>query len=160
MDCEEFLKQFREALDGKVPESVIQDNVNYYRSYIGSQATGGKREEDVLKSLGDPRLLAKTIEESSKFASERSGRSGKASGFENYGNNYNGNNSYGNTDSGQQDGGRGLRLTGWLKAVVAVAVVIFVLLIVFKAFVFLAPFILAFMAVSFLVKAVTGRWDK
>ena len=67
MNCEEFLRQFRDALDGKVSENMIQDNVNYYRSYINSQTAGGKSESEVLRMLGDPRLLAKTIEESSKF---------------------------------------------------------------------------------------------
>lgn len=69
MDCDEFLIQFREALDGKVSENVIQENVRYYRSYINGQTANGRNESEVLKMLGDPRLLAKTIEESSKFAS-------------------------------------------------------------------------------------------
>ena len=68
MRQEEFLNSFREALIGKVPDNVIQDNLNYYRNYISSQINSGRREEDVLGSLGDPRLLAKTIEESNKFA--------------------------------------------------------------------------------------------
>lgn len=70
MNCEEFLRQFQDALDGKVSENLIQENVNYYRSYINSQTATGKSESDVLHALGDPRLLAKTIEESRKFASE------------------------------------------------------------------------------------------
>lgn len=64
MDCDEFLMQFREALDGKVPENVIKEHVNYYRSYINSQTANGRNESEVLRMLGDPRLLAKTIEES------------------------------------------------------------------------------------------------
>ena len=70
MNREDFLRQFREALDGKVSEGIIQDNENYYRSYIDGQIRSGKTEEEVLRSLGEPRLLAKTIEESNKFASE------------------------------------------------------------------------------------------
>lgn len=141
MDCEEFLRQFREALDGKVPEGVIRDNVNYYRSYIGSQTAGGRSEEDVLKTLGDPRLLAKTIEESSRFASGMGGQ----------------------PESGQSEerGESGsLRLTGLFRTIVIVAAVLLVIVIVFRAFLFLTPFILMFMAVSFLIKAVTGRRDR
>ena len=54
MNCEDFLRQFRDALDGKVSESVIQDNVNYYRAYIDSQTVGGRSESDVLRMFGDP----------------------------------------------------------------------------------------------------------
>ena len=57
MNCEEFLRQFRDALEGKVSENLIQENVNYYKSYINSQTIAGKSESDVLYSLGDPRLL-------------------------------------------------------------------------------------------------------
>ncbi len=72
MNREEFLRQFREALAGKVPESVINENAAYYRNYINSQVSSGMSEEDVLRGLGDPRLLAKTLEESSKFTREHS----------------------------------------------------------------------------------------
>ena len=68
MRQEEFLNIFREALVGKVPDSIIRDNENYYRNYINSQMNSGKTEQEVLDQLGDPRLLAKTIEESNKFA--------------------------------------------------------------------------------------------
>ena len=47
MRQEEFLNSFREALIGKVPDNVIQDNLNYYRNYISSQINSGRREEDV-----------------------------------------------------------------------------------------------------------------
>ena len=60
MRQEEFLNSFREALIGKVPDNVIQDNLNYYRNYISSQINSGRREEDVLGSLGDPRPVSYT----------------------------------------------------------------------------------------------------
>lgn len=46
MDCDEFLIQFREALDGKVSENVIQENVRYYRSYINGQTANGRNESE------------------------------------------------------------------------------------------------------------------
>ncbi len=67
MNRDEFLRQFREALEGKVSEQVISENAAYYRNYINSQINSGKDESEVLEALGDPRLLAKTIEESSRF---------------------------------------------------------------------------------------------
>lgn len=70
MKQEEFLTSFQEALTGNVPDRMIQDNMIYYRSYINKQLQNGKTEEDVLRSLGNPRLLAKTIIDTNKFASE------------------------------------------------------------------------------------------
>ena len=68
MRQEEFLQSFQEALAGKVSDTIIQENVKYYRDYISNEIRSGKTEDTVLQSLGDPRLLAKTIEESHKFA--------------------------------------------------------------------------------------------
>lgn len=157
MDCEEFLRQFRDALDGKVSENVIQDNVRYYRSYINSQTAGGRSESDVLRMLGDPRLLAKTIEESSKFASGRAGQGGYTGGFGNgsYANtNYGNYSSAGNADdSYSEDDGRG-RIPGWLITFIVVVVVLLILSVVFRVFVIFAPYIIVFLMAGFLVRAV------
>lgn len=70
MRQEEFLMNFQNALTGEVSDRIIQDNINYYRRYINHKMQEGMAEEEILRSLGSPRLLAKTIIESSKFAEE------------------------------------------------------------------------------------------
>ncbi len=149
MDCDEFLIQFREALDGKVSENVIQENVRYYRSYINGQTANGRNESEVLKMLGDPRLLAKTIEESSKFAS---------GGQQDSRNEYEGSQ---DGDYGYEDTikGRRIRIPGWLVTGIVVFVVILLLTVVFKVFVFLAPVVLLFLFGGFLVRTIRG-WGK
>lgn len=72
MNSEEFLQKLKDALVGKVSDQTIQENVSYYRSYISKQISTGISETQVLESLGDPRLLAKTIVQSSSFADEKS----------------------------------------------------------------------------------------
>lgn len=148
MDCDEFLIQFREALDGKVSENVIQENVSYYRSYINGQTANGRNESEVLKMLGDPRLLAKTIEESSKFAS--GGQQDSRNGYE----------GYRDGDYGYEETikGRHIRLPGWLVTGIVVFVVILLLTVVFKVFVFLAPVVLLFLFGGFLVRTIRGWW--
>lgn len=148
MDCDEFLIQFREALDGKVSENVIQENVRYYRSYINGQTANGRNESEVLKMLGDPRLLAKTIEESSKFAS---------GGQQDSQNEYEGSQ---DGDYGYEDTikGRRIRIPGWLVTGIVVFVVILLLTVVFKVFVFLAPVVLLFLFGGFLVRTIRGWW--
>lgn len=148
MDCDEFLMQFREALDGKVSENVIQENVSYYRSYINGQTANGRNESEVLKMLGDPRLLAKTIEESSKFASggQQDSRNGYEGGRD--------------SDYGYEDTikGRHIRLPGWLVTGIVIIAVILLLTVVFKVFVFLAPVVILFLFGGFLVRTIRGWW--
>ncbi len=172
MNCEDFLRQFRDALDGKVSESVIQENVRYYRSYISSQTAGGKSESEVLGMLGDPRLLAKTIEESSRFASGKDSQDGYAGGFgssyanagntsyyrNNFENHY-GNNSaeHGYTETSDD---RRTRIPGWLITCIVLVVVLVVLSVVFRVFLVLAPYILVFLLAGFLVRAVRSWWQR
>ena len=61
----EFLQELREALDGEVSASVIQSNISYYDQYIRQEAAKGRREEEVIEEIGSPRLIAKTIIDSS-----------------------------------------------------------------------------------------------
>ena len=58
MDRNEFVSTLRAVLSGEVPASVVEDNVRYYDSYISQEIAGGKSEQEVLDSLGDPRLIA------------------------------------------------------------------------------------------------------
>lgn len=141
MNGEEFLRQFHDALDGKVPENLIQDNIKYYRSYIDSQTAAGRSESDVLRALGDPRLLAKTIEESSKFASQSKEQWDTEEPYETAGDN------------------RRRRLPGWLVTCLLILVVLLVLSVVFRVFVFLAPYIILFMLAGFVIRAVRSWWQ-
>jgi uncharacterized membrane protein len=142
MNCDEFLSVFREALDAKVPDQIINDNVAYYRSYINNEVRKGRSEEDVIESLGNPRLLARTIEESTKFAE------GEGDSYYDYGSD--------NTVEG--DNGRfetkQIKLPGWLVGIIVAIVIIFVLAIVFKVAFFLAPYIIAFLIAGFIVKEI------
>lgn len=61
MTQSEFIRQLEEALRGNVSERVVRENVDYYDGYISAQLAGGRTLEDVLGSLGNPRLIAKTI---------------------------------------------------------------------------------------------------
>jgi hypothetical protein len=58
---EYFIKQLEEALTGELTTSAIRENINYYNSYIIDEVNSGKTEEEVLISLGDPWVIAKTV---------------------------------------------------------------------------------------------------
>ena len=61
MDRNEFVSTLRAALTGELPASVVEDNVRYYDAYISQEIASGKSEREVMESLGDPRLIARTI---------------------------------------------------------------------------------------------------
>ena len=78
MDRNEFVSTLRAVLTGEVPASVVEDNVRYYDSYISQEIAGGKSEREVMESLGEPRLIAKTIIDTN----------GSSQGRETYGGSY------------------------------------------------------------------------
>lgn len=61
MDRQEFLKVLRQTLAGEVSAETVNENLNYYNDYIVTEMRKGRSESEVLQSLGDPRLIAKTI---------------------------------------------------------------------------------------------------
>ena len=61
MTKKQFLEELRDSLEGMVSQTVIQQNLNYYENYINEQIRNGRTEEDILRELGSPRLIARTI---------------------------------------------------------------------------------------------------
>jgi uncharacterized membrane protein len=145
MNCEEFLREYREVLEGKVSEQDISDNVNYYRSYINGEVRKGKREEDVIRSLGDPRLLAKTLEESTKFAADSDYEYSNAFG------------KYDDADGDDSIHARQIKMPGWLLGIIVAVVVIFVFIVVFKVAFFLAPYVIAFLIAGIIFREII-KW--
>jgi len=81
------LQGLKSELEGRVPYSVIQENLRYYDSYIMEEAAKGQTEDEVIESLGGPRIIARTIVDAAldtedrpdgfdSFESEASYRSG------------------------------------------------------------------------------------
>ena len=57
----EFVEQMRRSLSSIDDYSFVNDTIAYYENYIESQVRMGKSEEQVMRELGDPRLIAKSI---------------------------------------------------------------------------------------------------
>ncbi len=66
MSKQDFLQRLREALIGEIPGNVIEENMRYYDGYISGEVSKGMTEEEVTASIGDPRLIAKTIIDASE----------------------------------------------------------------------------------------------
>ena len=67
MTKEEFIKVLRESLYTEITSIEIENNVRYYNEYIDNQIRSGKTIDQVMAELGDPRLIARTIIETSKL---------------------------------------------------------------------------------------------
>ena len=72
MSRQEFLQRLRDALTGEVQGNVIEENIRYYDEYIRTEASRGATEEEVIDSIGDPRLIARTIIDASEDAGDES----------------------------------------------------------------------------------------
>lgn len=65
MTREMFLKELRIALEGQISQSEVNEQLRYYENYIMEESRKGKTQEQVITELGNPRLIAKTIIETS-----------------------------------------------------------------------------------------------
>lgn len=90
----EFLEKLREALENELDAQAVQENVNYYSSYITEEMGKGRAETDVTAELGDPWVIARSLIGVAESASESYG-GGQDSGS-----------SGGRTSSGRSSGGR------------------------------------------------------
>ena len=161
MNKQEFLENLRMALNGRVSPGVVTENLNYYNDYINMEVRKGRTEEEVLASLGDPRLIARTIAQTNGGGNDPAGRSvGDRGSYTSQGGSYSGQ-SY-NRNSNQsyngygQDkgytGGRRLRIPGWLLLILILLVLILIVGVAFSVLSFLLPVLLPLLVVVFLVK--------
>ena len=75
----EFLQGLRTELEGRVPYSVIQENIRYYDSYISDEISKGADVAEVSENLGGPRIIARTIVDAALNTEDR------PDGYETYG---------------------------------------------------------------------------
>ena len=61
MNKTEYIDMLRRHISEVGDPAFINDTVEYYRDYIDTAIRKGQSEADVLASLGDPRLIAKSI---------------------------------------------------------------------------------------------------
>lgn len=65
-----FLEELRLALQGSISQAQVNENLKYYENYIMEQSHMGKSEEQVMEELGSPRLIARTILDTSEHIGE------------------------------------------------------------------------------------------
>ena len=145
MNRTEFLDTLRSQLSGQMHEGKVAAHVRYYEDYIRQEMNRGRSEQEILEELGDPRLLARTIVETSSLKNPDTV----------YTVDEEGQNSYGTSE----DRVKIHTFTGWkatlLMVVVVAAIILFIVAILGLAF-YLLPIILVVGAVIWLFRWLTG----
>lgn len=139
MRKQEFIDKLRIALNGRVSPSLVMENVRFYEDYINTEIQKGSAEEEVLASLGDPRLIARTI-----IDTNTAGDAEEAD--------------YRETPYEQQSGDRRQRihsmgrLPGWVWVVIGVLVLGVIVSAVFSVLSVLLPFLLPVALILLMIK--------
>lgn len=149
MNKGEFIEKLGEALAGEVVQSVIQENIRYYDNYISGEVRNGSREEDVIAAIGDPRLIARTIIDSTAVAEESGSYGGE--GYTNY-------NQQSTTDTNSTFKTFDLSKWYWKAALIAIIFVVISLVITVVGGIFslLAPFVFPIMIIWFVFSLLRG----
>lgn len=151
MEKTEFIERLQRALAAGLSSGQVAENVRYYQDYIDSEIRKGRSEKEVMESLGDPRLLAKSIIEANKHA----------------GASYGSNQEYDEEVAEEPQGwgtdqdmpeSRSVVLPGWLVMLIVTVVVLLVIGVAFSLLYFLAPVIIVVLVVLLLVKVFQGNW--
>ncbi|MCM1536841.1 MAG: DUF1700 domain-containing protein [bacterium] len=139
MNRQEFIEELRKAMSGSFSAAEIEDAAAYYEDYMTMQMKKGRQEDEILKELGSPRLIVKSMK-----AADGTGAWKAAGGGANRQRN-----GYAQEDGSDYDedaafngGMHTFRLPMWLVLLVLVLLLLAVLTIVFRVLIALLPIIL------------------
>lgn len=135
MNRQEFVTELRRAMSGSFSAAEIEDTADYYEDYITMQIKKGKSEEEVLRELGSPRLIAKSM----KAAGGNAGARRSAVGGVGH---TTGSDAPYEEDVSFNGGMHMFRLPMWLVLLVVLLLLLAVLTIVFRMLIALLPIIL------------------
>ncbi len=153
----EFLGQLRQALQGNMGQALVNEHLHYYENYIIEESRKGRSEQEVIDSLGNPRLIAHTLIETSEhvgngydetyYEESNKGRTRREKGFH-----------INISEDGKWDIRYGrFKLNSWYGILVFAIIFLIVIVIVGHLMVFLLPVILVVMGVSLLICWIWGR---
>lgn len=146
MSKNEFIQGLEAALSGNVPPETVRENLIYYRDYIRTEQEKGRTEQDIMDELGDPRLIARTIMDTTPGAEEGAfepyhfrgffGEGSQSGSYSQSGSSYNQDGSYSQNEGyGQGNGSRGhihyYNLDKWYWKLLAVVVVVLFFMLLF-----------------------------
>ena len=141
----EFIDKLQRALAGALSGSQVAENVRYYQEYINGEIQKGRTEEEVIASLGEPRLLAKSIIEANKRTQDADTVN------ETY------DEEFGTVEEEKQQSGRTMKMPGWLLLLIVVVILLLVIGVVFSIIGVLAPIIIPVLVVILIIRLLQDR---
>lgn len=172
MTRKEFLEKLKEALENDLSGRIVQENVNYYESYIMEEAGKGRPESEVIDELGDPWVIARSIIDMAEgeMGGQSAGQAGgQSSGRDGYSGSYGGSSGGGRQERpgryGRNAGESGhihvFSTDSWWKKLLLILGVIGVVLIVIAViggvFSLLAPLIVPVLCLVLIFRMLNGR---
>ena len=170
MDKKEFLQKLEEALLEKMDISDAAEHIRYYNDYINNEVAKGISEEEVIKKLQSPRLIAKSItsntNRANKYDSNISNRTEKSHySYDNYDNNSYKDDRYKSYSSGPTFSINGKPINGTVVKIVMFIIGILIVgliiaalgLMAWVAFNIFLPIILVVLIVSLIRSIFSGK---
>lgn len=158
MTKEQFMMELEQSLQGEVSAYELSDSLTYYRQYFEDEIRNGKSEEDVIRELGSPRLIARSIIDAHGNEGAASGNSGykdsdyREGSYSNYGSSYD--SERGDIENSGQRGGGTLQNAGrMIMTIIISALIFFVVLFLLQA---LLPVAVVIIAIVFIVRLIRG----
>ena len=149
MTKQEFLDNLRISLNGKIAASQVEEHIRYYEDYINVELRKGNSEECVMASLGDPRLIARTIVATSGM-SQSAGDRDNANAYREVEN-----------ECREYDRETEVRklsgVPGWVWIILVLLIVIIVLGVIFSVISALMPVLLPIVLIVRLVKMLKNK---
>lgn len=140
MTRQEFIEELRIALQGKISQNRVNEHLKYYDNYIMEEARKGRTEQQVIEQLGDPRLIAKTLINTSDNSKEP---------YTEY--------SYKNEDIQKEFNLRGTKLNNWLRKILLVVIAVGIILVIARVVAFLLPIVVPVVLVLLVLSFVFGN---
>ncbi len=146
----EFLKVMEQSLSAGMSDGKTAAHLRYYEDYIQSRVRAGESEEAVIESLGDPRLIARTL-----LDTDDKSRSYEEDTSDHY-------RSYSQENSREEETCLKKRfhlldLSTWYGKAIVIVLAILILYVLIKLLVAAIPFFLILAAVLFVIRYIKDR---
>lgn len=146
MTRSEFMDSLQRALAGNLTSSTVNENMRYYEEYFDTQIRSGQSEEEIAAGLGEPRLLAKTIIQASKYQARNYGSQEYDEVYED------GSRGDGQDWENRSNAPRIYRMPGWLLIVLLILLALAAVSIISSVMSMFLPIIMPLVCVAVIVR--------
>lgn len=156
MTRQEFLDELRIALQGEISQRRVNEHLQYYDNYIMEEARKGKTEQQVIEELGNPRLIAKTLIDTtgtaergydeSTYTEGQAGNSSETKGFQ--------------ADYSQEGGwdiryGR-FKFNSWYGKILLIIIAVLIIIVVANVVAFVLPIVIPVVLILLILSLILG----